>query len=137
MFAIDGVKLPSNASKAKSGTRAEFIERATQFETTAKAILLRHRAEDVNQATPEATMDVNAARRIDRLTHDAKQIRDWLASNPHERKGTKNTIRKRNLTDNESAKMATSKGVIQGYCGVAAVDAMNANALITDNGNRR
>ena len=24
MFAIDGVKLPSNASKAKSGTRADF-----------------------------------------------------------------------------------------------------------------
>jgi len=33
------------------------------------------------------------------------------------------TIRKSNRTDNESAKMATSKGVIQGYTGVAAVDA--------------
>ena len=123
MFAIDGVKLPSNASKAKSGTRAEFIERATKLETTAKAMLVRHRAEDARHATPEATMDVKATRRIDRLTRDAKQIRDWLASNPNERKGTKNTIRKSNLTDNESAKMATSKGVIQGYCGVAAVDA--------------
>lgn len=28
-----------------------------------------------------------------------------------------------NRTDNESAKMATSKGVLQGYTGVAAVDA--------------
>ncbi|MFN0040609.1 MAG: transposase [Burkholderiales bacterium] len=28
MFAIDGVKLPSNASKAKSGTRAEFEHQA-------------------------------------------------------------------------------------------------------------
>jgi hypothetical protein len=28
-----------------------------------------------------------------------------------------------NLTDNESANIATAKGVIQGYCGVAAVDA--------------
>lgn len=32
-------------------------------------------------------------------------------------------IVKSNRTDNDSAKMATSKGVIQGYCGVAAVDA--------------
>jgi hypothetical protein len=31
-------------------------------------------------------------------------------------------VRKSNLTDNESAKMATGKGVIQGYTGVAAVD---------------
>jgi hypothetical protein len=28
-FAIDGVKLPSNASKAKSGTRADFEREAT------------------------------------------------------------------------------------------------------------
>lgn len=31
-------------------------------------------------------------------------------------------MRKSNRTDNESAKMATGKGVIQGYTGVAAVD---------------
>jgi hypothetical protein len=35
----------------------------------------------------------------------------------------KGGIRKSNRTDNESAKMATGKGVIQGYTGVAAVDA--------------
>ena len=120
MFAIDGVKLPSNASKAKSGTRAEFIERAAKLETAAKAMLARHRAED---AKPESTQDAKEAKRIERLTRDAKQIRDWLESNPAERKGAKGTIRKSNLTDNESAKMATSKGVIQGFCGVAAVDA--------------
>jgi transposase len=31
MFAIDGVKLPSNASKAKSGTRAEFKRQADKL----------------------------------------------------------------------------------------------------------
>ena len=31
-------------------------------------------------------------------------------------------MRKSNVTDNDSAKMATSKGVIQGYTAVAAVD---------------
>jgi transposase len=30
MFAIDGVKLPSNASKARSGTRADFERQADQ-----------------------------------------------------------------------------------------------------------
>ncbi len=42
--------------------------------------------------------------------------------NPDERRGSRGTVRKSNRTDAESAKMATSKGVIQGYTGVAAVD---------------
>jgi hypothetical protein len=32
MFAIDGVKLPSNAAKAKSGTRADFLREAERME---------------------------------------------------------------------------------------------------------
>ena len=35
MFAIDGVKLPSNASKARSGTRADFERQAGKLETAA------------------------------------------------------------------------------------------------------
>jgi hypothetical protein len=50
-------------------------------------------------------------------------IRDWLAHHPDDRRGAKGTVRLSNHTDNESAKMATAKGVIQGYTGVAAADA--------------
>ena len=32
MFAIDGVKLPSNASKRRSGTRADFEQQAAKYE---------------------------------------------------------------------------------------------------------
>ena len=120
MFAIDGVKLPGSASKAKSGTQAEFIARAAKLEAEAKKMVARHRKEDTKL---EPAPDAKAAKRIERLTRDAKQMRDWLAANPVERRGAKGAIIKSNLTDNESAEMATSKGVIQGYCGVAAVDA--------------
>ncbi len=58
------------------------------------------------------------------------QIRDWLAANPDERRGVTGGVRKSNRTDNESATMATGKGVIQGYTGVAAVDA--AHQIIVD-----
>ena len=54
---------------------------------------------------------------------DAVKLRQWLDAHPDDRKGAKDKIVKSNRTDNESAKMATSKGVIQGYVGVAAVDA--------------
>lgn len=46
-----------------------------------------------------------------------------LAEHPTDRHGPTGGIRKSNRTDNESAKMATSNGVLQGYTGVAAVDA--------------
>lgn len=62
-------------------------------------------------------------KRIERLERDASQMREWLAANPEERRGAKGAIRKSNRTDNVCAKMATGKGVIQGYTGVAAVDA--------------
>ncbi|MFZ5484944.1 MAG: transposase, partial [Pseudomonadota bacterium] len=39
MFAIDGVKLPSNASKAKSGTRADFLRQAAKMEQAAEKML--------------------------------------------------------------------------------------------------
>jgi transposase len=121
MFAIDGVKLPGNASKAKSGTRADFERQAAKLEKAAKVMLERHREEDQRASEPD--LHAKETQRITRLQDDAAQIRQWLADNKEDRKGSKGAIRKSNRTDNESAKMATSKGVIQGYTGVAAVDA--------------
>ena len=121
MFAIDGVKLPSNASKAKSGTRADFERQAAKLEAAAKVMLERHREAD--QCGIEPDLRAKEVQRLTRLQTDATQLREWLSDHPEDRKGSKGTLRKSNRTDNESAKMATSKGVIQGYTGVAAVDA--------------
>ena len=120
MFAIDGVKLPSNASKARSGTRADFQRQADKLDAAVKVMLARHREEDERAVEPN--LRAKELKRIERLQGDAKQIREWLTGHPHDRKGSKGAIRKSNRTDNDSAKMATGKGVIQGYCGVAAVD---------------
>ena len=50
-----------------------------------------------------------------------------MSANPKDRRGTgkRGGVRLSNRTDRESAKIATSKGVIQGYTGVAAVDAQH------------
>jgi len=121
MFAIDGVKLPSNASKGKSGTRADFARQADKMEAAANAMLARHRENDALPVEPD--LAAKEAQQIQRLTREAAQMRQWLSANPDERQGAKGKVIKSNRTDNESAKMATSKGVIQGYTGVAAVDA--------------
>src|SRR5205823_1650623 len=109
MFAIDGVKLPSNAAKRRSGTRADFARQATKLEAAATTMLQRHREADALPSEP--TLAIKAAQRIERLERDAAQLRDWLAANPEERRGVKGAVRKSNRTDNESAKMATGKGV--------------------------
>jgi len=120
MFAIDGVKLPSNASKGKSGTRAEFQRQLAKLEAAAAAMLQRHREQDNKPIEPD--LHSKEQQRLESLQREASNLKQWLARHP-DRKGPSGSIRKSNRTDNESAKMATSKGVIQGYTGVAAVDA--------------
>ena len=128
MFAIDGVKLPSNASKHRSGTRADFERQAEKMERAADAMLARLREEDARDVEPSLA-EKDTVRR-ERLVRDAAELRTWLARHPDDRRGAKGAVRKSNRTDNESAKMATSKGVIQGYTGVATVDA--AHQIIVD-----
>lgn len=128
MFAIDGVTLPNNASKQRGGTRADFERQAAKMERAAEQMLVRHRAEDAQ--TVEPTLSTKEATRRERLMRDAAELRTWLERNPDDRRGAKGAVRKSNRTDNESAKMATSKGVIQGYTGVATVDA--AHQIIVD-----
>ena len=121
MFAIDSVKLPSNASKAKSGTRADFAHQADKLEAAAQKMLERHRQNDTLPVEPDLAEKLQ--QKTERLQQEAAELRDWLTAHPQDRKGSKGTIRKSNRTDPDSATMATGKGVIQGYTGVAAVDA--------------
>jgi len=121
MFAIDGVKLPSNASKRRSGTRADFERQAVKYEATAQQLLARHRATDALPSEP--SLMATEQQRIARLERDAAQLREWLGTHPADRRGPTGGLRQSNRTDNESAKMGTGKGVIQGYTGAAAVDA--------------
>ncbi|HEV8718790.1 MAG TPA: IS1182 family transposase [Candidatus Binatia bacterium] len=121
LFAIDGVKLPSNASKARSGTRKEFRREAKKMERAVQRMLARHRQEDLTH-TYEPSLRKREVRQVERLKQEAAKIRTWLQVHRDDRRGVRGAIRKSNRTDNESAKMATGKGVIQGYTGVAVVD---------------
>lgn len=119
MFAIDGVKLSSNADKRRSGTHAELAHEAARMEAAVARMLKAHRRRDESKDSGEANaLDTT---RIERLQGEARRIREFLATHA-ERRSDKGAIRKSNVTDNDSAKMATSKGVIQGYTAVAAVD---------------
>ena len=119
MFAIDGCKLPCNASKSWSGTKAELRNKQKKLEKAARAMLKHHRDVDARPDTEQTQREAQAAKSI---KAKARKIQRWLNDND-DKPGKGKTPRKSNITDNESAKMKTSKGVIQGYDGVACVDA--------------
>jgi transposase len=120
MFAIDGVKLPSNASKAKSGKRKDFMRQAQKMRKAVEQLISKQCDNDA--AGAEAQLSQREQRQIERLSRQAHEIEQWLEQHPEERKSVKGKVRLSNRTDNESAKIPTGKGVVQGYTGVAAVD---------------
>ena len=119
MFAIDGVKLPSNASKERSGTHAELAHRAERLDKAAAKLVDLHRAQDEGGAFH---FDAQRQSRIDELKREAQATRDFIATRS-KRLNRKGQEIKTNITDPDSAKMATGKGVIQGYAAQASVDA--------------
>jgi len=118
MFAVDGVKMPSNASKEWSGTRADFARKAKKMEQALGYLVHRHREAD--RAKEDPSMGKARDRQIKTLRAAVKKVKKFLADG-EDKVGPSGRVRKSNLTDNASAKMKTGHGVIQGYAGVAVV----------------
>ncbi len=120
LFAVDGCKLPSNASRTWSGTRADLLKKAEKMEKAIGHMLDAHRRQDAGQNVD--TLTQREQKQIETLTKNSRKIREWLAISP-EKINRRGEPLKSNLTDNDSVTMKTSHGVVQGYTGVAAVDA--------------
>jgi transposase len=129
LFAIDGVKLPSNASKERSGTHAELHHRAKRLDQAADKILALHQSAD--NSTQDTALDSKRQTQLDKLRREAARTRAFLAQTP-KRTNAQGKELKTNVTDPDSAKMATSKGVIQGYAAQAAVDSKNQVIVAAD-----
>ncbi len=119
MFAIDGCKMPSNASKEWSGTKAEFTKKKQKMQRAIGRILKKHRETDMEEK--DIDLVEKEKQYIGSLRRKIKKMSQWLDDND-DKPGKTGKPRKSNITDNDSAKMKTSHGVIQGYDGVAAVD---------------
>lgn len=118
-FAIDGCKLPSNASKEWSGTHEELRKKQQKYEAAAKKIVARHRDRDSKEAvSPMAEQD---QKKLATYKKKIEKIKTFLKTNT-KNIGPSGNERKSNITDPHSAKMSTSHGVIQGYNGLAVVD---------------
>ena len=129
MFAIDGVKLPSKASKERSGTHDELRHRARRLEQAADKIVHLHQCQD--NSTQDGALDAKRQAQVQALRKEAARTREFVATQP-KKLGVKGHELKTNVTDPESAKMATNQGVIQGYAAQAAVDAAHQVIVAAD-----
>src|SRR5215831_1063512 len=89
------------------------------MEQAVRFLIEKHREVDA-RAEGDAVME-REQKQIETLREKVKKLKSWLKEN-EEKIGRSGKPRKSNLTDNESAKMKSSHGVIQGYDGVAMVD---------------
>lgn len=121
LFAVDGCKLPSNASKEWSGTQADFERKYKKIDRAVRRMLKKHREEDV-QGGVEDDRRAAEERQIERLREVSRTVKKHSRTLA-DKIGNRGQVINSNMTDNDSAKMKTSHGVIQGYIGVSAVDA--------------
>jgi transposase len=118
-FAVDGCKLPSNASKQWSGTHKELEEKRKKLERVAERLVERHRERDGQEK--EGASAAKDAKKVARYRRKVNQIKTFLEQGK-KKVGPTGNEQKSNITDPESAKMTNSRGVLQGYNGLAVVD---------------
>ena len=124
MFALDGCKLPSNASKEWSGTIAELRKKKEKIETKVAQLLAEQMQTDQRQDEPPGPRASGASRQqlVEKLQKKAELIETWLAEN-QPKLGAAGREKQSNITDNDSATMMTSHGAVQGYNSQALIDA--------------
>jgi transposase len=123
LFALDGCKLKSNASPQWSRTVSELRTKREKLEEKVKELLEEQEHEDRKGDDDSRSADNSSyrGRQIEKLKKQVDRIEAWLKENG-ERLGVSGKEIKSNMTDNESSKMVTSNGTVQGYNGQALVD---------------
>jgi transposase len=119
-FSLDGCKLPGNASKRSSGTFKGLKGKKETIEKKVKSLLTQQvDADKVEEET--LTKKTDRDKQIEKLKKQADRIGRFLKEND-KKPGKQYKEIKSNITDNDSAMMKTSHGVIQGYNAQALVD---------------
>ena len=129
-FAVDGLRLPSNASIEMSGTKKQLTKRLGVYQKMASKHIERHERKDKQGTIAEGTQE-HFEKRQRQLNSRIEKIRQFL-STMEEKKGRNGKEIQSNVTDNESAVIHSSKGFVQGYIGIAIAD--KKNQIITSAG---
>jgi transposase len=119
-FAIDGLRLPSNASIDMSGTEEQLKKHLSACQKMAAKHIERHGRKDAQGMHDEET-EKRYEKRQRHLNRKIETISSFLAK-MEKREGRNGKEIQSNVTDNESAMIHSSKGFLQGYIGIAVSD---------------
>ena len=85
MFAIDGCKMPSNASKEWSGSKADLQRKADKIDRAVRYMMRKHRDED-HSAGNDIEIRKREEQQLEKLRKTSDKIKRFLADND-DRKG--------------------------------------------------
>jgi transposase len=126
-FSLDGVKLSANVSKEWSGTIEEFKHKRDKLQEKLKRVIAEHAQADKQ---PEVVVQ-RQKKRERRFQLQVERLNTFLKDREPKIGNSGKEIQS-NAVDNESAKMTTSHGVIQGYNAQALADSKHQVILAAE-----
>lgn len=126
-FSLDGVKLSANVSKEWSGTFDELKHKRDKLQEKLQRVIAEHAQADQQ---PEVEIE-RQKKRERRFQVQVERLNEFLQTQEPKR-GSEGKEIQSNVIDNESVKMPTSHGVLQGYNPQALVDSKHQVILAAE-----
>jgi transposase len=119
-FAVDGCRMPSNASIELTGTEEELEKKLKMYRRMAEKHVEKHQRRDERGEKDEHT-EKRYEKQQKKLNQRIEKISDFLEI-MEKKEGKRGKESRSNVTDNESALIYNSENYIQGYIGLAVAD---------------
>ena len=126
-FSLDGVKLSANVSKEWSGTLDELKHKRDKLQEKLQRVIAEHTQADKQ---PEVVVE-RQKKRERRFQRQVERLNEFLKDREPKRGSDGKEIQS-NAVDNESVKMPSSHGVVQGYNAQALVDSKHQVILAAE-----
>ena len=126
-FSLDGVKLSANVSKEWSGTLAELKHKRDKLQEKLQRVIAEHAQADKQ---PEVVVE-RQKKRERRFQLQVERLTEFLKDREPKRGSAGKEIQS-NAVDNESVKLPSSHGVLQGYNAQALVDSKHQVILAAE-----
>jgi transposase len=126
-FSLDGVKLSANVSKAWSGTFDELKHKRDKLQEKVQQLIAEHAQADQQPAVAIERQQ----KRERRFQVQVERLNEFLQTQEPKR-GSEGREIQSNVIDNESVKLPSSHGVVQGYNAQALVDSKHQVILAAE-----
>ena len=126
-FSLDGVKLSANVSKEWSGTIDELKHKRDKLQEKLQRVIAEHAQADKR---PEVEIE-RQKKRERRFQLQVERLNEFLKDREPKRGSDGKEIQS-NAVDNQSVKMPSSHGVVQGYNAQALVDSKHQVILAAE-----